>query len=95
MKKKLPNQLLAIAKRVVWFKKPEETLKDPIYFLCYLMQYGLTKDVITAKKNFTKADFKNALINAYPGILDKRSWAYWNLILFQNPNHRPIPKRKL
>jgi len=94
MKKKYSQELVEVAKHVVWFKTPEETLKDQTFFLCYLMQYGLTRDVLTVKKYFSDTDFKKALTNAYPGILDQRSWAYWNLVFFHDPN-KSIPRRLL
>jgi len=86
-------ELLDVASCVVWFKPPEETLGNKIHFLCYLMQYGLPEDILTTQKYYSTEDFKEALDNAYPGILDKRSWAYWNLIIFGTPD-KPMPKRR-
>lgn len=86
-------ELAKIAKRVIWFEPPEEALSDKVRFLCYLMRYGLPDDITTARHFFTETDFKHALKNAYPGILDKLSWAYWNLVYFNKPN-RPMPKRR-
>ena len=87
-----PSELLQIARNVVWFKPAEATLNDSVYFLCYLMQYGLTEDVIKVRKFYSDSEFKSALTHAYPGILDKRSWSYWNLKIFHDPN-RPMPRR--
>ena len=87
-----PKILLEIARRVVWFKPPDETLNDKVYFLCYLMQYGLTEDIVTVQKQFSKKEFRHAINHAYPGILDQRSWAYWNLVLNGTPD-KPMPKR--
>ena len=90
----LTEELKAVAASVVWFKSPEETLSDRVYFLCYLMRYGLPEDVIIARRYFTESDFKAALMHAYPGIFDQPSWAYWNLMLFNTPE-RPMPMRVL
>ena len=76
-----PKELLKVAQKVVWFKSPEETLKNPRHFLCYLMQYGLVEDIIVAQKYFSKKDFKQAFNTSYPNIMDKRSLAYWKFIL--------------
>lgn len=90
----LTEELKSVAARVVWFKTPEETLSDSVYFLCYLMRHGLPEDVIIARRYFTDGDFKQALNKAYPGIFDRPSWAYWNLLLFNMPD-RPMPQRSL
>lgn len=90
----IPAELLDVAKRVVWFQPPEETIEDRTHFLCYLMQYGSLQDVVTTRKYYTNNDFQDALINAYPGIMGRRSWAYWNLIINGQP-FRPMPTRQL
>lgn len=87
-------EILEIARRVVWFQPPEETLYDKIQFLCYLMQYGSIEDICTTQIYYTTDDFQEVLENAYPGIMDKRSWAYWNLVIFGTPD-KPMPKRRL
>lgn len=92
MIKLYPEELLKVASRVIWFKPPYEGLKDPIYFLCYVMQFAVTEDILIVKKYFNEENFKIALNKAYPGILDKRSWAYWNLKILHTQN-RPMPQR--
>jgi len=88
------KELTNMARHIIWFEEPEEALSDKVRFLCYLMQYGDMEDVLRARKYFSDNDFKTALQNAYPGIMDGRSWAYWNLIYFDNPRS-PMPKRNL
>lgn len=88
------SDLLAVARRVVWFKEPEETLKDPVFFLCHLMTYTLPEDVDTVLKYATPDDLRHALEHAPPGIFDARSWHYWNLKLGRNPVPS-MPERKL
>jgi hypothetical protein len=39
-------------------------------------------------------DFRAALDQAPPGIIDPRSWAYWNNVMGRYPAP-PMPKRKL
>jgi hypothetical protein len=85
-------ELLALARRIVWFEPPEDALADPVRFLAYLMTYGTTEDVAEARQHFTDADFKEAIENAPPGIMDARSWAYWNLMAGYYPPP-PMPRR--
>jgi len=75
---KLPV-LEKIARRVVWFSAPEETLKDISYFLTYAMQYGTAADIKILWPIFKKAGFKEALANAPRGVLDARSLHFWTL----------------
>ena len=92
----IPNtpDLAAIAKRVVWYKDAEETLRDPVLFLCHLMTYSLPEDVITVSKHVCAQQFRHALELAPPGIFDPRSWAYWNIKLGRE-DVPPMPERKL
>lgn len=93
---KLPktDELLNVAKRVVWFKEPEETLENPYHFLAYLMTYGFYEDVKVVRKYLSSKDFGEALEHAPPGVFDSRSWVYWNLMCKRHPAP-PMPKRML
>jgi hypothetical protein len=88
-----PPELLRAAKRMVWFKTPEETLSDPVFFLAYVMTYGVSEDIKAAQKYFTPEDFRRALENAPAGVFDIRSWAYWNTVMGRLPVP-PLPKRR-
>ena len=59
-------ELLALARRVVWFEPPAEALADQVRFLAYLMTYGTTEDVIIARRYFSEQDFTEAIENAPP-----------------------------
>lgn len=87
-------ELKAVARRVVWFKAPEEALVDKTHFLAHVMTYGTVEDVLTARKHFSAEEFRAALENAPAGVFDPRSWAYWNTVLGRLPVP-PLPKRRL
>jgi hypothetical protein len=87
-------ELIALARRVVWFEPPAEALSDRVRFLAYLMTYGTADDVAVARRHFSEKDFREAVENAPPGILDERSWAYWNLMVGRYPPP-PMPRRHL
>ena len=89
-----PPELIDLARRVVWFEPPTDALADPIRFLAYLMTYGTTEDVIIGRRHFSDEDFREAIENAPPGILDERSWAYWNVMAGHYPVP-PMPRRQL
>jgi hypothetical protein len=84
--------LLRVARRVVWFKDPGEALSDPAHFLAHVMTYGAIEDVATLEADVGKEGFREALDQAPPGICDRRSWAYWNLVCGRRPAP-PMPER--
>jgi hypothetical protein len=84
--------LLAVAGRVIWFESPEQALTDPIRFLAYLMTYGTVEDIGVARRYLDLDDFRTALQHAPPGIIDERSWAYWNAMTGRYPAP-PMPRR--
>ncbi|MER2519670.1 MAG: hypothetical protein ABTQ34_03160 [Bdellovibrionales bacterium] len=93
--KALPStpELLAVARRVVWFKPPAETLADPVYFLAHVMTYGTLEDLRALESIVVLADYREALRRAPSGVMDARSWAYWNLVCGFDPA-LPMPARR-
>lgn len=88
------RELLAVARRMVWFKPPEVTLRDDILFLNHLMTYGTIEDLEVARRFYDDDDFRRALKGALPGVFDARSWSYWHLVLGMGPAP-PLPVRQL
>ena len=82
-----------IARRIVWFETPEEALGNPIRFLAYAMAYATHEDMKTLRNHVSDADFEEALKNAPPGVIDPRSWAYWNSKMGHWPPP-PLPQRQ-
>jgi hypothetical protein len=71
--------LLAVAKRVVWFKDPADALADPVHFLAHVMTYGTVEDLRAVESVVGEKEFLEALDHAPAGVFDPRSWTYWNL----------------
>jgi len=92
--KPLPHNtdLLAVAPRVIWFEPPEKALAEPIRFLTYVMTYGTAQDLGVVRRYVELSDFREALEQAPPGIMDERSWAYWNVMVGRYPVP-PMPRR--
>jgi hypothetical protein len=84
--------LLTVARRVIWFEPPEQALADPVRFLAYLMTYGTLADLAVVHRYLDLADFREALEHAPAGIIDERSWAYWNAMVDRYPAP-PMPRR--
>lgn len=71
-------EILAVARRIVWFEAPQKALADPVRFMAYAMTYALPEDMRFIRKFVSDDDFRDALDHAPAGIIDPRSWAYWN-----------------
>lgn len=88
------SELIRLARRMVWDKPPDEALADTVLLLVRVMSLGTLDDVQTAKRFYSKADFRRALKEAPPGTIDPRSWAYWCLMLGEKASTSP-PARTL
>jgi len=65
-----------------------------VRFMAYAMARATHEQMRTILRYVTDADFRQALDNAPPGIIDPRSWAYWNSKLGRYPAP-PLPSRRL
>jgi len=86
--------LLAAAKRIVWFKPPQEALDNPIELLAYAMRHATPEDMALLLDQIGEDGLREAIDNAPPGIIDARSWSYWNARIGRFPPP-PAPRRKL
>lgn len=80
-----------IARKLMWWKSPVETLADKQRFLAQVMVYGTVADVLEAQQRFSRQDFINTLPHPPAGVFDERSWVYWRLV-YGLPE-QPLPKR--
>ena len=90
----LSPEIEPVIRRVVWFESPEEALENPIRFLAYAMAGATHEDMKIVRRYVDDADFMEALDKAPPGIIDRRSWAYWNSKMGRYPAP-PLPVREL
>jgi hypothetical protein len=90
----LTAEMEPVARRIVWFESPEEALADPVRFMAYAMARATHEDMKVIRRYVDDADFREALEKAPPGIIDRRSWAYWNSKMGRYPAP-PLPARQL
>ena len=76
----LTPALRRVAERCVWFEPPERAVADVPRFAAYIYTYGNAQDWATLREQLPDRFLPALLDAAPPGIFDKRSWAYWNLI---------------
>ncbi len=60
-------ELLNVARRVVWFKEPEDAFADPVHFLVHVMTYGTIEDLKALRGIVGKEEFCEVLDNASHG----------------------------
>jgi hypothetical protein len=90
----LNTEIELVARRVVWFEPPEEAVADPVRFMAYAMAHATHEDMKIIRRYVDDTDFIEALEKAPPGIIDPRSWAYWNSKMGRYPAP-PEPTRQL
>ena len=92
----LPNtsEMIEIARRIVWFEAPEKALSEPIRFMAYAMARASAADMEVIRRHLSDADFIVAIDNAPPGIIDPRSWSYWNFVIANRHPPPPLPVRR-
>jgi hypothetical protein len=73
-----PEELLNVAKKVVWYDRPEETLGDLKTFLTHLMVYGSPADVSVVARYVPEEEFRRVLENAPAGVFTVEAWRRWH-----------------
>lgn len=82
-----------LARRVIWFEEPDQALADPVRFTAYALARATHEDMARLRAHLSDDDLREVLDNAPPGIIDERSWAYWNNLLGRYPAP-PLPTRR-
>jgi hypothetical protein len=90
----LTPQTEALARRLIWFEDPADALADTVRFIAYALARATHDDMKVLRSFMTDDDLREALDHAPPGIIDPRSWAYWNSKLGRYPTP-PMPRRHL
>jgi hypothetical protein len=89
----LNDETRALAESLVWFEPPAEALADPVRFLAYVFARATHEQMKVLSTYVSENELLQALDQAPPGIIDPRSWAYWNARIGRVPVP-PLPKRR-
>lgn len=73
-----PEELLGVAKKVVWFDLPEQTLGDMKTFLAHLMVYGSPADLAVVARYVPEEEFRRVLEDAPAGVFTLEAWRRWH-----------------
>jgi hypothetical protein len=89
----LNEETATIATQIIWFEPPAQALFDPVRFMAYAMTYAMHEEMRVLRRYVSDDDLREALDHAPPGIIDPRSWAYWNSKMGRYPPP-PLPVRR-
>jgi hypothetical protein len=89
----LNQETSLVAAQIIWFEPPVKALSDPVRFMAYAMTYAMHEEMRVIRQYVSDDDFREALDHAPPGIIDARSWAYWNSKMGRYPPP-PLPLRR-
>lgn len=72
------EQLTVMATKLIWWQPAEVSLAQPHRLLGQVMTRGDWPEVAACKKAFGWDAFREALVNAEPGLFDIKSWVMWH-----------------
>jgi hypothetical protein len=72
------EQLNQMAQRLIWWQPPEISFGQPRRLLGQVMTLGDWPEVVAFKNAFGWTAFRDALVNAEPGLFDNKSWVMWH-----------------
>jgi len=72
------EELLRVAKKVVWYDRPEQTLEDLKTFLAHLMVYGSAGDLAVVERYVPEDEFRRVLEDAPAGVFTPEAWKQWH-----------------
>ena len=87
-----PEELLRVAKKVVWYERPEEALADLLAFLAQAMVYGSPADLTVVERYVPAAEFRRVLENAPAGVFTEDAWRHWHERFGMDVP--PLPRRR-
>ena len=73
-----PAELLQVARKVVWYDRPEDALRDLPSFLAQAMVFGSPADIAAVERFVPAEEFRKVLENAPSGVFTQDAWVRWH-----------------
>jgi hypothetical protein len=88
--------LRELAAKYIWWKTPDESLREPERIAARVMDIGDYEDVQRLATEMGDAFLRSVIAKAEPGQLNARSWNYWHhrLGLVTRGKVPRMPKRR-
>lgn len=92
-----PETLKRIATKYIWWKSPEEALRQPQRVVAQVMDIGDYDDVLALEKQADQEYLCEVLAHAEIGQFSPRSWFFWHyrLGLCDFGKIPPMPQRRV
>ncbi|MEE4376474.1 MAG: hypothetical protein V2J55_03050 [Candidatus Competibacteraceae bacterium] len=90
--------LRRLAQQYVWWKSPDDALRQPKRVIAQVMNMGDYDDVLALLDQVGEDELRQVLTHAEIGQFNERSWAYWHYRLgLTQPDEAipPLPERRL
>jgi hypothetical protein len=86
-----------LARKYLWWKRPDEAIAVPERVIAQVMNLGDFEDVQTLANRVGDEVLREVLTHAEAGQFNARSWAYWHyrLGLAEVDHLPPMPVRRL
>jgi hypothetical protein len=97
MKPLKTEALLRLAAKYIWWKTPEEAVRQPLRIVAQVMNIGDYDDVQDMANEVDEEYLRTVLREAEAGQFNERSWAYWHYRLhLSSPGILPaLPQRRI
>lgn len=91
-----PDDLKRLAAKYVWWKTPDDAVRQPERVVAQVMDIGDYGDVQKLANQAGDDYLRQVLVRAETGQFSERSWIYWHyrLGLSRPGNVPPIPRRR-
>jgi hypothetical protein len=89
--------LRQLASKYIWWKTPDEALRQPQRVAAQVMNIGVYEDTQRLSKLLGHDYLRRVLSSAEAGQLNAKSWTYWHyrLGMAQPGNVPPLPRRRV
>jgi hypothetical protein len=83
--------LTYLARKYIWWKPPDQALRDWHHFLAQIMTLGTIEDCGWILQNLEEDELKRVLVHPPIGVFNLRSWHYWHYKLGVAHKESDIP----
>jgi hypothetical protein len=82
------RSLSQVARRLIWWKEPEEALRGRSRLIAQIMVYGDLEDTQAMLRAFSRDELLQVLDSPPPGVFTDRAWSFWHVYLNKEPRQQ-------
>lgn len=85
------SRLLTLARRYVWWKAPEEAVRDRRHLLSQVMNLGTLEDCVWLEEVLGRQALADVLRHPPIGVFNGKAWHYWHYRLGLADTGQDVP----